>query len=494
MLRHPSRIAALLAVMAVWLWVAGRLEPRRLMTGTPEFEGACRDGRPYLVTACYAATAGDPSPRLPSVMLFRDTPADGPQHMLAGHDRVGAIWGLAYAAAEPALYAGAYRKRGVALGPGGPGAIYRVDLATGAVRGFTTVPDAAGGEVLVTGDDAAARHEAGRVGIGDVDLDEAAGTLFAVNLYDRRLYAFDLTNGRLLDAFDHGAAGESWAAEARPFGLGLRAGRLFHALVRDAGASGDPADLEARVYSSAYDGSDMRLEAAVGLGYPRGGLRQAASDEAMDLAWRPWADTVPPSPVDALSVGPQPMAADIVFDRAGNLILGLRDRLVDLTDPALAAGSELAIGAGDLLLARREGDRWRFAPDAPGYDDAIAGSSHSAQGGLAWIASSGALVSADLGRVPSLVGGSDLRATWYDGDGGQKQAAESVCPSGQVLPSPWAAPAQAANASVRRALADTTTFSAPRTAGDVEVLCDGEGALQPGHGVERLWLPWGARP
>ena len=137
----------------------------------------------------------------------------------------------------------------------------------------------------------------------------------------------------------------------------LRAGRLFHALVRDAGASGDPADLEARVYSSAYDGSDMRLEAAVGLGYPRGGLRQAASDEAMDLAWRPWADTVPPSPVDALSVGPQPMAADIVFDRAGNLILGLRDRLVDLTDPALAAGSELAIGAGDLLLARREGDR-----------------------------------------------------------------------------------------------------------------------------------------
>lgn len=490
MLRHPFRIAALILVMAVWSGAVALLAPRVPDSGAPDFGGACRDGRPFLVTACYAATAGDPAPRLPAVVLFQDTPADGPHHMLAGHDRVGAVWGLAYSAGRRALYAAAFRKRGVALGPGGPGAIYRVDLATGTVSSFATVPDAAPGEVLVTGDDAAARHEAGRVGLGDIDLDESAGMLFAVNLQDRRLYAFDLADGRLLAAFDHGAAGEPWAAEARPFGLGLWGGRLFHALVRDAGASGDPADLEVRVYSSAYDGSGMRLEAAMGLGYARGGLRQAASGEALDLAWRPWADAVPPSPADALSVGPQPMAADIVFDAAGNLVLGLRDRLVDMTDPALAAGSELAIGAGDLLLARREGEGWRFAPDAPGYDDAIAGSSHSAQGGLAWIVSPGALVSADLGRVPSLVGGSELRATWYDGVGGQKQAAESVCPSGQVLPSLWAAPERASAPALRRALADTTTFSAPRTAGDLEALCYGEGEPERAEPGARLWLPW----
>ena len=489
MLRHPSRIAALILVMAAWTGAVALLAPRERDAGALDFGGACRDGRPFLVTACYAATAGDPAPRLPSIVLFQDTPADGPHHMLAGHDRVGAVWGLAYSAGGRALYAGAYRKRGVALGPGGPGAIYRVDMVTGAVSTFVSVPDAAGDDSSITGDDAAARREAGRVGLGDIDLDEAAGMLFAVNLHDRRLYAFDLADGRPLASFDHGAAGEPWSAEARPFGLGLRGGRLFHALVRDAGVSGDPADLEARVYSSAYDGSDMRLEAAASLGYPRGVLRQAAG-EALDLAWRPWADTVPPSPADALSVGPQPMAADIVFDAAGDLVLGLRDRLVDMTDPALAAGSELAIGAGDLLLARREGDGWRFAPDAPGYDDAIAGSSHSAQGGLAWIAAPGALVSADLGRVPSLVGGSELRATWYDGIGGQKQAAESVCPSGQVLPSLWAAPERASAPPVRRALADTTTFSAPRTAGDLEVLCDGEGGPERTEPGARLWLPW----
>lgn len=490
MIRDPSRIVGLILVMAAWSGAVVLLAPRERDHAAPDFGGACRDGRPYLVTACYAATTGDPAPRLPSIVLFRDTAADGPHHMLAGHDRVGAVWGLAYNPAERALFAAAFRKRGVALGPGGPGAIYRVDMATGAVATFATVPDAAAGDLSIAGDDAAARSEAGRVGLGDVDLDPSVGTLFAVNLHDRRIYAFDMADGRLRTAFDHGAVGEPWAAEARPFGLGLRGGRLFHALVRDAGASDDPADLEARVYSSAYDGSDMRLEAAVSLGYPRGGLRQAASGEAMDLAWRPWADAVPPSPADALSVGPQPMAADVVFDAAGNLVLGLRDRLVDMTDPALAAGSELAIGAGDLLLALREDDGWRFAPDAPGYDDAIAGSSHSAQGGLAWIASPGALVSADLGRVPSLVDGSDLRATWYDGVGGQKQAAESVCPSGQVLPSLWAAPAPAANAPIRRALADTTTFSAPRTAGDVEALCDGEGEPDRTVPGARLWLPW----
>ena len=92
--------------------------------------------------------------------------------------------------------------------------------------------------------------------------------------------------------------------------------------------------------------------------------------------------------------------------------------------------------------------------------------------------------------MPSLVSGSELRATWYDGSGGQKQAAESVCPSGQALPSLWAAPEQAADAPVRRALADTTTFSAPRTAGDVEALCDAEAETDRTEPDARLWLPW----
>ena len=62
---------------------------------------------------------------------------------------------------------------------------------------------------------------------------------------------------------------------------------MFHALVRDAGVSGDPADLEARVYSSTYDGSDMRLEAAASLGYPRGVLRQAAGEALREALEQP---------------------------------------------------------------------------------------------------------------------------------------------------------------------------------------------------------------
>ncbi len=111
-----------------------------------DFQAECDAGAPYYVAVCYRGTAaghgGTPglafSPAAPAIVLFSDTPADAPQYVLATYAEVGAVWGLAYRRSEPAVYAAAFQKRQFPFGPGGPGAIYRVDLTTGAITLFAT--------------------------------------------------------------------------------------------------------------------------------------------------------------------------------------------------------------------------------------------------------------------------------------------------------------------------------------------------------------------
>lgn len=494
--RRPRLVALLLLGAALPLAMRSLAPPSALPQVLADLAAACADGRPYLVTACYAPTAGDPAPSLPSLVRFRDTPDDAGQRLLAGHAQLGSVWGLAFDAAGGDLYAGAFRKRGVALGRGGAGAVYRLDLASGEVHLFARLPEASerGGSGAGSGDrdDSAALHEAGRQGLGDLDLDAAAGLLFVVNLADRRIHALSLADGRPLGSWPHGAAAEPWAEEARPFGLALHQGRLYHALVRSAEAGGREEDLEARVYSSRYDGGDLRLEARLPLAGPRGSLRPAPDAPARSLSWQPWRDALPEAEAGAFALGPQPLAADIAFSAAGEMVLGLRDRLVDLSDPALAAGLPLALGLGDLRVARREGDAWRFLPAEGRFLDAVAGSDQAAQGGLAAWPQGRALISAELARLPSLSAGSAMRASWYGAEDGQRQAAEAIC-AGGALPSLWEG-RQAGRPAwpARPALADTTSFNSPRSSGDLELLCDTQGAgLGPvGAGsVRRLSLP-----
>jgi hypothetical protein len=73
--------------------------------------------------------------------LFSDTAGNSPQFVLATYADVGAVWGLAFRRSEPALYAAAVQKRQFHFGPGGPGAIYRIDLSTGDTTLFVTVPN-----------------------------------------------------------------------------------------------------------------------------------------------------------------------------------------------------------------------------------------------------------------------------------------------------------------------------------------------------------------
>lgn len=410
---------------------------------------ACLTAYPYLATTCYnVPISSRPADMANAVIAFRQSPTEGAQPVLARWGQVGSTWGLAYRNAEEALYAAAFHKRYVTFGPGGPAAIYRIDLRTpgsAAVTHAITVPNA-GPDVHtlpLPSRDNTARDWAGKTSLGDIDVSTDESELYAVNLFDRRIYRFELPGGQPLGSFAHGAAGEPWADDARPFGLKFRAGRLFHGVVNSAQSSRSRDDLAAYVYSSAPDGTDLRLETAFDLDYPRGVavvtalIGRLPPFEEVSLDWLPWKDdynNVAPDRAGQ-AVYPQPILSDIEFDDAGNMIIGLKDRQADM---ALAEqvdwGGRIekpGLGIGDIVRARFSGGVWRVDPaelahaNRPAtitefFDDFTDLADESSMGGLARLRLADVVVAGTV-ALRDIPGRMVIPAgTWYDDPTGNR--------------------------------------------------------------------------
>jgi len=364
---------------------------------------SCLRNNPYAATVCYqlenyVAVVWPFIWDAPAIVAFRDTPDSDPVYMLASLRQVGTSMGLAYSGSERALYAAAYHKRMAFFGHGGPGAIDRVDLTSGDVALFTQVPDA--GPDLHDPDpehlDQSGRDWAGKLSLGDVDLSTDERTLFVVNLNDRRLYRYDVSSGSLLGSFRPGSAAEDWAEDARPLALAYHRGRLYHGVVNSAETTRRREDIEANIYESRPDGSDMRLVARFPLDYERGTMQipgvvgQPSHEVSID--WQHWqsGENDFSDRRAQLSVFPQPMLADIEFAPDGAMIVSVRDRHADMS-----AGSQMFLGgaylkpglsAGDVLRLPFNGTDWLGPPDH-GFLGRTAGSDtvESIIGGSAWL-------------------------------------------------------------------------------------------------------------
>ncbi len=319
-------------------------------------ESQCGTDNPFLLTTVFAPAD---APTTPALLAFHNT-TDNSQHFaLATASQIGSTYGLAYSP-EGAAYAAAYLKRGAPFGPGGPGAIYRVDIVTGDVSLWLDVPSAGADPHDPTNayfPDAATRDLVGKSSLGDIDLGSDGRELYVMNLQDRRIYRFRVSDRTLLGAIPNGAANEPWAADARPFGLKVHEGRLFHGVVNTAETSQDRHAMEAFVYESNLDGSAMRQIAGFPLDYERGRLSLRTS--ARWLAWKDGYNTAAPgSDARWLGIYPQPMLSDIEFTATGDMTLGFRDRNGDMTFvyfPAgqIPSGEGIGVGGGDIVLARR---------------------------------------------------------------------------------------------------------------------------------------------
>jgi hypothetical protein len=119
---------------------------------------------------------------------------------------VGTTWGLAYQRATDSVFAAAFMKRHAGFGPGGPGAIYRINNASGAnvttaslfidlnavfgapVAGVDPHPAAGTPYKPNWIVDANSYDAVGKISLGGMAMSEDDRTLWVMNLNDRQLY------------------------------------------------------------------------------------------------------------------------------------------------------------------------------------------------------------------------------------------------------------------------------------------------------------------
>ena len=290
---------------------------------------------------------------------------------LATYSQTGAVWGMALDRSQNAAYAAASYKRISDLGPLGPGGIYRVPSvldatgqigSPGAVQDWldvgsigvdvgtvqTTLERGLGNPDAPTRDPDA-YQQAGKVGIGGITVSEDGNTLFFVNLFDKDLYALDISGGNAPTSATRIPL--HLGANQRPWAVAVHRDTVYVGYV-DTGESDGPgvsasaANLQFHVVStsvaSARAGAPDWVDRLTGsLGYAKGDNITgwpcgAGGCPPQTRRWNTWTDQWTWTGANAGSVGfpgysptqmyPQAIVGSLAFDDAGRMVVGLIDR------------------------------------------------------------------------------------------------------------------------------------------------------------------------
>lgn len=326
--------------------------------GISQVECYCEDD-PFIIVPCYVEGTYDGAYTAEAAIAKLLVSADGHDFvgttktadyeasLIASHGQVGSVYGIAWQNTQERYYVAAFHKRYVGYGPNGPDAIYQMDMS-GNITGVieldnllgatnttgTDVHDftaAANGHVYDLGTGDSSFDGVGKIGFGDLTFSADKNTLYAVNLFDKKIYAFDVTDGitanaTIITSWDIPDA--TGADRHRPFGLAFHNDKLWVGTV-DENAS------NAYVHALDPAGINFDLKLTVPLDYPR----QAFIGSNADLAdqsseWRAWATNTNITYMERNSreIGfPQPILSDMAFTADGDMILGFRDRFGDQT-------------------------------------------------------------------------------------------------------------------------------------------------------------------
>ncbi len=325
------------------------------------------------VLVTFPFTAGNTGNSLPPGV---DTPA--PTHEAAAN-QIGPTWGLAYQRQSNSLFAAAFMKRHTSFGPGGTGAIYRIDRNSGTVSTFLNLNTLFGAGTAGTDPhpagtdfsrDAASWAPVGKVGLGDLDISEDGQTLWTINLADRRLYRIPIGIPPVAPAAGSitrtalPLPADCVSSDVRPFATEFYEGKVYVGMVCSAESTQLATNLRGYVYSFDPALGTFTQVFNFPLNYPRG-CAVVSGVSCTSAAWRPWSPifTGVATPFIGEFVYPQPWLTDLEIDN-GRMILGLRDRYGDQTgvqglstnllDLALYSGDS----AGDLLHACQVGGVW----------------------------------------------------------------------------------------------------------------------------------------
>ncbi|MCC6227380.1 MAG: hypothetical protein IT195_13380 [Microthrixaceae bacterium] len=367
-----------------------------------------------------------------------DQPAET---QLASATQTGSVYGEGWHPASQTLYLGAFAKKYVPFGPGGSGAIY-LQKGTAAPTlfwstGSATNRTAPGGNWFLD----PWTSEITKAGWGDLDV--SGNRLFAVNLEDRKLYAFDVdqTTGALVGsgpaaAVPIPAVGGS-AADSRPFALGVRDGVVYVGGVdsRET-AGGTPSG-----WVQTFDPASLTFGTAVlqfpfdynmGCAYVARSIFGRCTPGTIELGWRRWGAATSDgdvtnfdanlavTKVSRTQVAPQPILSDIAFADNGDMTIGVRDRWGDqsgrfilagtIPNPILPALGQVPLelntySFGDTLRAERTGPvSWKLENNGTSHGITGTANSGSGPGGGAFYGATMSLYDVEDGGVVTLQG------------------------------------------------------------------------------------------
>ena len=471
----------------------------------------CNSTNPNLIVPCYVA--GDPlaggasGNRGVIVSLpYNSTGSSPTVSYLATAKQIGSVYGQALLRSTKNLFAAAFVKRHVGLGPGGAGAIYSINLNTDSVKLFTTlsagtVPSAAtrnlpNGTTSTISYDVAIYDLVGKTGLGELEISDDEKTLYAVNLGDQKLYSIaintpsDPTAGAVTSAaIPNPCSGGSF----RPFALKYYRGKVYVGVVCTNEGSVDTAGMKATVYE--FDGTNFNTVLSFPLTYTKGATNDAAT---VLKHWYPWSNNFYAAPYGFNGNGtipsfPQPWFMGIEFDSNGSMIIALRDRFGDQggwknrgtntsdtkTYPVISNGDLLRAGkcsTGNSWTIESGGSVCGSTPTASGsngegpgggefyWDNVFSHHNESSTGSLALLNGTGEVVNTSLD--PLIINSGGLR--FFNNTNGTQNRTISTNKSGVQIYSD----------------ADIFTFGKANGLGSIDLNCN----QQPLEIGNRVWI------
>lgn len=293
---------------------------------------------------------------------------------LASAKQLGSVWGLAWNPQTQTIYAAAFMRRHAGFGPSGPGAIYQI-TAGGAVSLYHTIgalagadPHPAPGQICLSPghnanntnnncwlNDTNSFDQVGKIGFGDLDIAEDFSTLYTVNLAEKTLLSIPVANPSGATTTALPTPANCATVDLRPFGLGVKDGKVYVGMVCSAESTQSRANLRAYVYAFANGAFAATPTLEIDLSTYR---------TSGNIQWRNWLNRTsftPSDPDESSGKWAQPWLTDIAFD-GNDMVLALRDRDADLfgtvaggPDPADAKNYS-AIARGDILRACATGN------------------------------------------------------------------------------------------------------------------------------------------
>jgi len=279
---------------------------------------------------------------------------------LAQSGDVGATWGVAYDNNNDCSFVTSVTKRHSGYGPLGTGGIYSV-CDNGGITQFFDVGTCTNTGSLNRNDLTCDRRQpnndidgylnAGKVGLGDIDMSEDGTELWVTNLNTKQLVRIQIRNtpGGALIAPGCGSVTTyniptPCGATTRPWAVEWYRGQVYvGAVCEDA----------SNAYVWKFDPNGGANPFTQVLQYPLNYANKGEGGGGDGDQWLPWCNTFCDQNAGGFVLYPQPVLTDIEFDGRGNMIMGFLDRTGFQTGYANTFDGELRSGlvAGDIRIA-----------------------------------------------------------------------------------------------------------------------------------------------